>query len=314
MLTRILRAASQQRTVAREAAENAIQRVAELPGDGEMFARVKPLLAELDAKHPHLERLADLQGKQSEFIAAARQQVRDIVGLLNDVETELSGKATPDDCFLFGRCVRSIEMCLDTLDFDKGWRARDRHMAEHVSCICRRHPGERVVLTSGNWHIARVPIELSGMADYVTMGSLLAEKLGDKYRTLGSAFHGGRYLGVAGIGSSTEDIVVETHVPRPDTWEYFWNLHARDSAAPAPGFLVDFRAARSSDEESPWPPGLKMNIGEARASQPYEATFVSQRPDLQYDAMLFLIESTPLTVLPQYYLVSRQKWGAPSDS
>jgi erythromycin esterase len=307
-LTRILRDSLQRRLIPEAAVEDAIQHLAALPSDWELNELVKPLFEELDQKHPNVERVAEIQRKHAEFISAAQQHARDTVKLLSGIENSLSEKLAPDDHFLLIRCSRLLNMCLETF---ADWRARDRYMAENVLAIGERHPGERMVLTSGNWHIARTPIGIAGTDEFVTMGSLVADRLGDKYRAIGSAFHSGRFLGVAGTDSSTNDIIVDAHIPRPDAWEYVFNEYAQGSTSPSQAFIADFRTARSSGDALSWSKSLKMNIGEARARQTYEATFIPQRPELQYDALLFVATTTPISVLPQYYSYSREKWRRP---
>ena len=52
-----------------------------------------------------------------------------------------------------------------------------------------------------------------------------------------------------------------------------------------------------------------MNVGEAGSLQDYEATFFPQRPHLQYDGLVFVRETTPISVLPEYYAAASSKWG-----
>ena len=285
-------------------------RVAALPADRKLNELLEPLFKELDADQPNPDRLSAIQRTQADRIGAGRQDVVNIFDLLKRIEPDLAGVLTSEEQFLFGRCIRLIEQCLDHYTFDTGGRSRDLYMAENVFALRELFPGQRVVLTSGNWHIARVPIRIAGTEDYVTTGSLLADRLGDRYCAIASAFHEGKYLGIAG-DTCANDIVVDAHVPQQDAFEYSLNAFARDTAVD--DFLIDFRNGRLRGELFPWPETLTMNIGEARAKQPYESTFLPQRPHRQYDALLYVTNSTPITVLQEYYLYSRKKWGPSSN-
>jgi hypothetical protein len=44
-----------------------------------------------------------------------------------------------------------------------------------------------------------------------------------------------------------------------------------------------------------------MNMGEAAPQHCYEATFVRQPPHRQYDALLFVANTIPTTILEGYY-------------
>lgn len=231
----------------------------------------------------------------------------DVTTLLSKLETIVAEKSGTEECFYFRRCIRLLEQCLDYYIFDQGGRPRDRHMAENILALRDLYAQRRFVLTSGNWHISRVSIPIEGTDDYVTMGSILADVLGEKYCAIGTAFCEGTYLGVAGDSSTNDDVVVETHVPKSDTFEYSLNAFAKETASP--NFMVDFRHNRLDIQPFPWPDTLRMNVGEAAPKQSYDATFLPQRSERQFDGLLYLTKTTPITVLPDYYLYSRKKWG-----
>ncbi|MEZ6091662.1 MAG: hypothetical protein R3C05_27340 [Pirellulaceae bacterium] len=44
-----------------------------------------------------------------------------------------------------------------------------------------------------------------------------------------------------------------------------------------------------------------MNLGEAAAKKCYDQTFMPMRPTLQYDALVYVTNTTPIEVLPEYY-------------
>ena len=282
-----------------------LARLASLPGDRELNELLVPFFKELDAEEINLERVAELQSRQAKFVAAARKNACDVISLLVRIKLKLGDRVARDERFFFGRYIRLIEQCYDHFEFDKGGRPRDRHMAENILALQDLYPGQRLIVTSGNWHISRAPIPIAGADDYVTTGSVLDDHLGEKYCAIGSAFYGGNYLGVAG-DSSANDIVVDAHRPKLETLEYV--LHAFAEATAMPNFAVGLKQTRLQDKAFPWPETVKMNTGEAQAKTSYDSTFLPQRPHRQYDAILFIKRTTPITVLSDYYLYSRKKW------
>jgi hypothetical protein len=51
-----------------------------------------------------------------------------------------------------------------------------------------------------------------------------------------------------------------------------------------------------------------MRLGEAGNQGSYEDSFIRQRPSEQYDGLLFVSESTEISILPEYYAINRAKW------
>jgi erythromycin esterase-like protein len=119
------------------------------------------------------------------------------------------------------------------------------------------------------------------------MGSLLSNALGDSYRVVGSAFHHGTFLAMPGQ-------IAEAQVARVGALEHL--LHQFGTERCTPNFLIDFRS-----ESAPWAEGLRMNIGEAGSPRDYEETFLPQQPQQQFDALVYVSETSPTTVLEEYY-------------
>jgi len=137
------------------------------------------------------------------------------------------------------------------------------------------------------------------------MGCLLAKQLGSDYRAIGSAFYDGKYLAMAGDGPEQDQIVV-AHTPDPRSFEYILQRVANDQQTP--GLLLDLSRRAPHGSEFPWQHGLEMRSGEAGNQGSYESSFTRQRPELQYDGMIFLKETSPITVLPGYYQHASEKW------
>ncbi len=188
------------------------------------------------------------------------------------------------------RCAQMLRQCYEHYRFERGSESRDRSMAENILAIREQFPGQRIALLAGNLHVARSSVEFDGFGEYITTGSLIAAELGDEYFTIGSAFYSGHYLGVAG-NTLDEMVLVESHLPREGTFEFL--LHSYAVANKMPNFLLDIQSHRLSGENFPWPESLLMHLGEAAPQQSYEATFVPQSPHRQYDALLFVTNTTP---------------------
>src|SRR5262249_53576346 len=158
-------------------------------------------------------------------------------------------------------------------------------------------PQERLLLLFHNLHVARVPLTIRGQP-FLPMGCLLASQMGNDYRAIGTAFHGGEYLAVEG-GCPEQDQIVFAHVPSPMAFEHILQQVADERQIP--GLLVDLSERVAGGSEFPWQTGLEMRIGEAGAQGDYDASFMQQRPQLQFDGLMFLKETTPVTVLQGYY-------------
>ena len=168
------------------------------------------------------------------------------------------------------------------------------------------YAGEKFALFSANWHVSRVPMCIPGGEDFVTMGSLLAGSLQDNYKVVGFAFHHGPYLAEAKL-KADEDRVVDAYIPQADSFEH--SLQLFGAAKSSPNFILNVHAVESSVGGFPWPKDLRMNIGEAGSPQSYDATFRTQKPHLQFDGLIFISETNPINVLPEYYSLSERKWG-----
>ena len=138
------------------------------------------------------------------------------------------------------------------------------------------------------------------------MGHSLARELGDDYRAIGSAFHGGRYLAAAEYRPE-DDLVEEAHTPGPLAVESALRQVAAERRSP--GLLVGFGGSDRRGSEPPWPDGVEMLLGETGRKGGYGDSFVRLRPEEQYDGLLFVGESSPIRILPGYYRRAAEQWG-----
>jgi erythromycin esterase-like protein len=185
-----------------------------------------------------------------------------------------------------------------------GLEKRDLFMAENVTAIRQHFARERLLLSFHNLHVVRVPLTIRGQP-FLPMGCLLARQLGSDYRAIGSAFHDGQYLAVAGERPEQDQIVI-AHTPGTLAFEHILQRVAEDRQTP--GLLLDFSGWAAQGSAFPWQTGLEMRIGEAGTQGDYEASFMLQRPELQYDGMIFLKDTAPITVLRGYYEQANEKW------
>jgi erythromycin esterase-like protein len=177
-------------------------------------------------------------------------------------------------------------------------------MAENVLAIRRHFRPSRLVLLTHNVHVARAAWSVRGQ-QLELMGHSLARELGEDYRAIGSAFYGGRYLALAEYRPE-DDLVEEAHTPGPLAVESVLRHLAAEQRSL--GLLVGLGGSDRRGCVPPWPDGVEMRLGEAGRQGGYGESFVRLRPELQYDGLLFIGESSPITVLPGYYRRATEQW------
>ena len=303
-LTRLLRDFARAGRLALEDCLEAMALLGRLPSDRELFGSLEPLISEASSPNPDGAKIADIQARRTDYMTGVRESVERMALRLRKLQAALPSSAEEEDRFFFERCVRLIEEVAD-FHFPEGLHLRDRFLAENIVALRKHHAGARLVLALHNLHVARAPLAIRGER-FVPMGSLLAEELGTGYRVIGSAFHHGTYLAAAGAREGQDEIAV-AHIPRSNSFEYFLRLFA--DAEGVPDLLLDLGPRGSHGEASPWHADLELRIGEAGGQAEYEQSFTRQSPISQYDGLIFLSETTPIAVLPEYYERTRQKWG-----
>ena len=304
-LTRLLRDFARAGRIASGDCLEAMALLDRLPSDRELFGSLEALINEASSPNPDGAKIADIQARRTDYMSGVRTSAERLVLRLRKLDVALPSSGEDEDRFFFERCVRMIEQAVDVHCPD-GLHLRDRFLAENVAALRKHHAGARLVLALHNLHVARAPLLIRGER-FVPMGSLLAEELGTGYRVIGSAFHHGTYLAAPGAREGQDETTV-AHIPRSNSFEYFLHLFA--DAEGVPDFLLDFGPRGSHGKASPWDAELEMRIGEAGNQAEYEPSFTRQSPDSQYDGLIFLSETTPIAVLPEYYERTLQKWGA----
>jgi erythromycin esterase-like protein len=222
---------------------------------------------------------------------------------LQDLQQALFPSVPDEDRFVFERCGRLLEQVIEFYS-PGGLEKRDLFMAENVTALRRQFPRERLLLSFHNLHVVRAPLTIRGQS-FLPMGCLLARQMGNDYRAISTAFHEGKYLAVAGDRPEQDQIVV-AHTPGPLAFEHILRRVADDRQTT--GLLLEFSDRVARGREFPWPTGVEMRIGEAGAQGDYDASFMPQRPELQFDGLIFLKETTPITVLSGYYQQTNEKW------
>jgi hypothetical protein len=302
-IKRLLRNFSRAGRLAPDDFQEAMASLLRLPSDRELFGSLEPLISEASSPNPDGAKIADIQARRADYMSGVRASAEGLALRLRKLQVALLSSG--EDGFFFTRCVRLIEQVVDFHSPD-GLHLRDRFLAENVAALRSRHAGTRLVLALHNLHVAWAPLAIRGER-FVPMGSLLAEELGASYRAIGSAFHHGTYLAAPGPREGQDEIAV-AHVPRSHSLEDLLHLFA--GAEGMPDLLLDLGPGGSHGEASPWPADPEMRIGEAGSQAEYEQSFTRPSPESQYDGLIFLSEATPIEVLPEYYELTRQKWGA----
>ena len=302
-LARLLQGFGRTGRLSPEDVTEAVALLTTLPADRDLFRFVELLVSEASANNPDETRIADIQTRQSAFMATLGASVEKCSRRLQDVQRALFSTVSDDDQFVFERCLRLLEQVIEFYS-PGGLEKRDLFMAENVTALRRHFPQERLLLLSHNLHIVRVPLTIRGQS-FVPMGCLLARQIGNDYRAMGTAFHDGKYLAAAGERPEQDQIVV-AHTSGPLAFEHILRRVSDDRQTP--GLLLDLREGVAQESKFPWKTGLEMRIGEAGEQGDYDATFMHQRPDLQFDGLIFVKESTPVTILHGYYQHANEKW------
>ena len=258
----------------------------------------------MDVKDPGDSRVADIEAWQSAFTATVPASLETASRRLQGVRQALPSGVSDDDRFVFERCGRLLEQVVAFYSPGDAVAKRDAFMAENVLAIRRHFRPSRLVLLAHNVHVARAPWSVRGQ-QLELMGHRLARELGEDYRVIGSAFYGGRYLALAEYRPE-DDLVEEAHTPGPLAVESVLRQVAAERRSL--GLLVDLGGSDRRGCESPWPDGVEMRLGEAGRQGGYGDSFVRLRPELQYDGLLFVGESSPITVLPGYYRRAAEQW------
>ena len=275
-----------------------LARLSKLPTDEQLAANIELYFEEMSSGGQDSDRAAELSRSQVDLVDSAMPIIDDIALLIREYVSEPANHLSHECRVDLNRCAQMLRQCYAHYRFDRGSESRDRSMAENILAIREQFSGQRSAWLAGNLHVARSSVKFDGFGEYITTGSLIAAELGDEYFAIGSAFYSGSYLAVAG-NTPDETVIVESHLPREGAFEFL--LHSYAVADKRPNFLLDIRTHRSSGENFPWPECLLMNLGEAAPQQSYEATFVSQSPQRQYDALLFVANTTPSEILDGYY-------------
>lgn len=275
-----------------------------LPTDRELYTSVEPLISEANSKNPDQAKIAVIQARRMEYMTGVRASAEPLVRRLRELHHSLPPDVSKEKRFFFERCIRLIEQ-VAAFHFPDGFPLRDRYMAENVAALREHFAEDKLALFMHNLHVMRAPLSIRG-EQFVSMGCHLANELAEDYKVIGSAFFHGKYLATVGA-CETEGVVAVAHTPTSNAFEYF--LHEFADAEGVPNLLLDF-SPRGSQEKCPWPSDIKMRIGETGSQGDYDEAFLRQRPEIQYDGLIFLAETTPIAVLPEYFIRARKKWGS----
>jgi erythromycin esterase-like protein len=268
-----------------------------------VFAQL--MMGALDVTDPGDKLVADINAWQSEFTTTVPAALEKASRRLQGVRQALPPEVSDDDRFVFERCGRLLEQVVAFYSPGDAVAKRDAFMAENVLALRRHFRPGRLVLLAHNVHVGCAPWAVRGQ-HLELMGHSLARELGDDYRAIGSAFYGGRYLALADYRPE-DDLVEEAHTPGPLAVESVLRHLAAERRSP--GLLVGFGGSDGRGSNSPWPDGVEMRLGEAGRKGNYGDSFVRLRPELQYDGLLFVGESSPITVLPGYFRRATEQWG-----
>jgi erythromycin esterase len=218
--------------------------------DYRVDAAIRTLIAEIQAASPFSAPAA----------AAAYARLTDarrdaLTAALADLTARLAGRALPyrertgdDD---YHRALRTLHTTVagDALaramhrdDHRSMLLIRETTLADTVEEILRRH--DRIVLAAHNAHVQRWPTSLPGTAPTTTLGQHLADRLGDRYRVIGTTVGTGRSLNL-GPDFYTGTLFTELPAAPPDSIDAL--LAANAPAGHAGPYAVDLRHLSPTD-------------------------------------------------------------------
>jgi erythromycin esterase-like protein len=297
-LLRLLRGFAASGVLSNATVEETSAVVGSLPTDRDLGKFVELILRPAESIET---RVAEIEAWQSDFVSRNSASMAEVSRRLSALQQALPSTVSQDDSFMFERCGRSLEQVIDFYSPGDATTKRDAFMAENILAIQRHLEPHRMIVLSHNVHVAREPLVIRGY-NLVGMGHHLASALGEGYRAIGSAIYEGQYL--ASAEYRPEDNVVENaHPARLNSFESLLQelLGERETH----GLLVDFSSSR---QQSPWPNGIETRLGESGKQESYEDCFFNQRPELQFDGMLFVKTTTPITILPEYFDRAVEQW------
>jgi erythromycin esterase len=306
-LKRRVSAFAANRLMSADDCEAVIRRLDALPTDRELYRHVEALAAAASSSQPNMDEIHVLQSRRAADMRAAREAAAEVVCSLERLCPQLRNSVDANHAFVFERCIWSLEQAMQFYS-PHGELARDRLMSENILALRSHFRGKKLAILAHNLHVMRSPLTIRGHR-FESLGCFLRRQASDDYRVIGSLLHHGSY--VASPGGSPADIeIAEAHIPRDDTWEHHCRLHC--AAAGLPGAVVVFDA-ESRKNETVWMKQLRLRLGEVGAQGSYEDAFIRQSPCDQYDGLLFVSESTGISVLPEYFASARARWNSESE-
>jgi erythromycin esterase len=167
------------------------------------------------------------------------------------------------------------------------WGDRDVFMADSVQAVLDLggRP-RRVALWAHNGHVARTRSE-----GVVPLGAYLAERMGDRYRVVATAFNAGSFLAYNDVKHGL--VTYEA----PPAQQHFLDADLATACRGAGGFL-DLRAVARDPSAAPWLSTWRQmrTYGSYEISEyyPFEPVKIGEH----YDGVLFVRNTTALTPLP----------------
>jgi erythromycin esterase len=182
--------------------------------------------------------------------------------------------------------VRILQQAHEFYAASGSFAVRDRAMAENVRWILDSEaPGTRMVLWAHNGHVQRV-----ALPDGPTLGTHLANQLGDAYHAVGFLFGHGAFQ--AGTIGASQWSVVEHHVGRPPSS----TIEAAFGRLGQPMFFLDLRGLRA-----PTGRGMAAWLATATATREIGAAFKDESMMLRFrgptlpsrfDSVIYIDETT----------------------
>jgi erythromycin esterase len=249
--------------------------------------KVMAALKKLEAKYfetegfnftqAELDAVTLLLSNEPEFIEA--------VGLTLELENAIHAKKEDPQYEWVLQNFKQIKFKLDGL-ITNPLIVRDLAMAANVAWIQKQNPGAKMILWAHNAHLQK-----NHYADFpvIGMGEHLARGLGDKYRVVGFAVHGGTYTAKDQTDNYKikRDLVLAT--PPANTFEGRIKLYTdnnKDENSENPILFLDLH----QPNQPQWlndPVNARLRIGALREPDAQYCFHATRLPDF-YDSMIYI--------------------------
>jgi len=191
----------------------------------------------------------------------------------------------------WARAVQSARVAIQYEEMSSNRRSRDLAMADNAKWLLDQLPaGGKIVLWAHNGHVST--------SSSATMGGALRQMVGPAMVVMGFSFAQGAFNAVGMTGTTYTSLGQHTvSTPKYDSYEEYF------SASRMPRFFLDLRNRATMPDTPSWLPGPRnaLSIGAVYADAAPDSYYYLARLPAEYDAVIFLDQTTASVLLPFNY-------------